>query len=149
MAPDKRADLSRQVARKRVQTPQRRELLPAAVPDELEHPDGTTKIAQTVLTQINQPHAHGKLIAHHRLGGAGNDKLPTMGDRHQPGSTVDCRPAIVPAALLGLPGVHTHPHPHPHGLRPALGGEPDLGIGAVHGAGEIAGLLCGHGVNIR
>ena len=29
------------------------------------------------------------------------------------------------------------------------GGEPDLRIGAVDGAGEIAGLLCGHGVNIR
>ena len=29
------------------------------------------------------------------------------------------------------------------------GGKPDLRIGAVDVAGEIAGLLCGHGVNIR
>ena len=89
VASDERTDLCRKVSRERVQSPQRREVPTIPVTDQLEDPGGTAKVAQPVLTEVDELHSVGQLVAQEHLGGARDDGLPAMGGGHQARAPVD------------------------------------------------------------
>jgi len=121
VAANERRCEEREVARQRVERPQRFELAGA----DLEHPDRPVEVAQAVLAQVDEL----DLSVHERCGRLRAQDLAAVGDRHDPRRPINGGAEVVVVAQLRLARVQPHPHPHGRFGRPrfvadcALGGE--------------------------
>ena len=105
LAPDEAADCRPQVARTRIQRPQRRKLRAHAGRSDLKHPHRDWQVAQPARPQIQQLHSAEQ---HRRR--LGQQDLTTVPGGHHPGGTVQHRTEIVRPPQLGFAGRDPHPH---------------------------------------
>ena len=120
LAPDKRGELDRQVPRKRIQTPKRRELTGQPRHLELKDALGARQIAQPMLSQLDQPHLARERIPDQLLGGQRDQHLTAMRHRRHPRGSVQRRTEIVAVSKLTRTGMDPHPHPQRPRSLPAL-----------------------------
>ena len=116
LAADERRDLTRQVARQRVQRPQRRELRAPVPARHLEHRARRSQVAQPVLAQIDQLDSRSRTSRRYR---SRTTTCPPCATPISRARTVQLGAEVVAVAQFGLTGVQPHPHPQ-DGSEPQL-----------------------------
>ena len=122
-----RGELPRQVVAPGVQRPRRREVGPEPLHHQVVQVLGQGDVLQPVRTQVPEGHPFRQGMRHQPPGGVGDDDLPAVAGRGDPGRPVHVQADIVVPAQHPLPGVQAHPHPHRPPRRPVVGGQAPLG----------------------
>ena len=81
-------------------------------------PLGAGEVGQSVLSEVDEPHAGGKVVPAGPRGDVRTDDLTAGGGGEQAGGAVERRTEPVPGATFRRPGVNRHAHPQRGGRRP-------------------------------
>ncbi len=154
LAPHERREASRQVARHRVEGPQRREVAAEVGRGQLVQVLRAGDVGQTVLPEVEQAGALGEEVAHQLRRHQREQHLAAVAGRHDPGRSVHPRSVVVVAAGHRVSRVQPHPDPQlARLLGPAFRGQHPLGgqrrldpaqHGREHGVQTVAGGLHDH-----
>ncbi len=121
-----RGQTHRQV-RRDLERLERGELAGQTIDDDLVDRLGLVEVLQAVMPEIADAHPAGESLRSQPAGGLGDQDLPPVAGRGDPGRPMDVEPDILVASQSSLARVHPHPDPNGPVARPRVFAQLPLG----------------------